>query len=183
MIRILHHIPSDELAAVYPLPAMHHLPLWEFGTLLHNLDADVPTDARTAMIEAVKRLDRRHEWTDVVACHGDVHPGNVLQTRQGPVLADWDLMCRAPRSLDHAVVMRWPDRYGGEPDMYRQFARGYGWSAVDDGVAQALGELRLLAATLLRLRATVPNGPGRQEALRRCRYWTDGARASRWTPQ
>jgi Ser/Thr protein kinase RdoA (MazF antagonist) len=35
-------------------------------------------------------------------CHGDVHPGNVIMTADGPRLIDWDGATRAPAGLDLA---------------------------------------------------------------------------------
>ena len=35
-------------------------------------------------------------------CHGDVHPGNVIMTADGPRLVDWGSATRAPADLDLA---------------------------------------------------------------------------------
>ena len=35
-------------------------------------------------------------------CHGDVHPGNVIMTADGPKLIDWDGATRAPAGVDLA---------------------------------------------------------------------------------
>ena len=42
---------------------------------------------------------------------------------------------------------------GGAPGIYEAFADGYGRSFRDDPIAEGYAELRLLAATLMRLRA------------------------------
>ena len=59
-----------------------------------------------------------------MVCHGDVHPGNVIQSADGPVLLDWDLLCRGPAAWDHAPLMTWTERWGGEPGIYEAFADG-----------------------------------------------------------
>ena len=80
-------------------------------------------------------------------CHGDVHPGNVVMTAAGPVLLDWDLLCRGPPGWDHAMLLRLP-RWGRPARWYEEFAAGYGRSLADDPVTIAIAELRLVAATL-----------------------------------
>ena len=73
-------------------------------------------------------------------------------TADGPVLLDWDLLCLGPPGWDHAMLLRLP-RWGWPARWYDDFAAGYGRSLADDPIANALAELRLVAATLMRLRA------------------------------
>ena len=124
------------------------------------------------------RWDEEADAADLVVCHGDVHPGNVVMTTDGPVLIDWDLMSRAPAGWDHAPLMTWTERWGGAPGVYEAFADGYGRSLRGDPVAEGYAELRLLAATLMRLRAGRSDPAARIEADRRLAYWRgdpDGA--------
>ena len=95
-------------------------------------------------------------------CHGDVHPGNVLQTADGPMLIDWDLLCLGPAAWDHAPLMTWTERWGGEPGLYEAFAERLWPSLRGDPVAEALAELRLVAATLMRVRAGREQPAGRR---------------------
>ena len=37
-------------------------------------------------------------------CHGDIHPGNVIMTADGPRLIDWTFSIRAPAALDHGFT-------------------------------------------------------------------------------
>lgn len=37
-------------------------------------------------------------------CHGDLHPGNVIMTAEGPRLVDWSGPVRAPAAWDLAVI-------------------------------------------------------------------------------
>ncbi len=120
---------------------------------------------------------------DTVVCHGDVHPGNVIQSEQGPVLLDWDLACRGPAAWDHAPLMTWTDRWGGEAAVYERFAEGYGSSIRGDRLAEAIAELRLVAATLMRVRAGRTNAAAASEARSRLRFWRGERDAPQWNAQ
>jgi Ser/Thr protein kinase RdoA (MazF antagonist) len=48
-------------------------------------------------------IDRLHEPGDGL-CHGDIHPGNVIMTADGPRLIDWTFSIRAPAALDHGFT-------------------------------------------------------------------------------
>ena len=37
-------------------------------------------------------------------CHGDLHPGNVIMTAEGPRLVDWVSTVRAPAAFDLAYI-------------------------------------------------------------------------------
>jgi Ser/Thr protein kinase RdoA (MazF antagonist) len=116
----------------------------------------------------------------MVLCHGDVHPGNVMQTDAGPVLLDWDLMCTGPAAWDHAPMMSWSERWGGRPGEYEAFAAGYGRSLRGDAVAESLAELRLVAATLMRVRAGRNDAAAAEEAERRLQWWRGEPDAPPW---
>src|SRR5829696_1360562 len=115
-------------------------------------------------------------------CHGDVHPGNVLVDDEGPVVIDWDLLCIGPREWDLAPMMRWADRWGGRPDDYDAFRAGYG-RPVDEAVLNAIAEMRLLVATLMRLKRARLDPAHAEEAWRRLAYWRGDAEAPAWRPQ
>jgi Ser/Thr protein kinase RdoA (MazF antagonist) len=119
----------------------------------------------------------------VVLCHGDVHPGNVVATADGAVLLDWDLLCTGPAAWDHAPMMTWTERWGGAPGLYEAFAAGYGRSMRGDDVAESVAALRLVAATLMRLRAGRHDEAARAEAERRLRWWRGDADAPPWQAQ
>ena len=118
-----------------------------------------------------------------VVCHGDVHPGNVLPTADGPVLLDWDLLCRGPAAWDHGPLMTWTERWGGEPGIYERFAEGYGTSLRADPLGEAVAELRLVAATLMRVRAGAADPLAAAEAQRRLRWWRGDPDAPTWQTQ
>ncbi len=90
-------------------------------------------------------------------------------------------MCLAPAAWDHSALLTWASRWGGPPQWYGEFAAGYGRSMEQDPVAVSLAELRLVAATLMRLRAGRHDPAAMPEAQRRLEYWRGDPAASMWT--
>ena len=106
IVRRVHSIAPDALPVDYPLASPRDLPWWDFETLLADTADLVDAPARAGIDDA---LERRAGWravgggrADHVVCHGDVHPGNVVMSADGPVLMDWDLLSSAPAGWDHA---------------------------------------------------------------------------------
>jgi Phosphotransferase enzyme family len=119
---------------------------------------------------------------DLVVCHGDVHPRNVLMHDDGVVLIDWDAICLGPPAWDHAALMTWPERWGGAPSTYSDFARGYGADLRDGPLAQQLATLRLLAPTINMIINGARDPICAAEARGRIRYWLGDPDAPSWTP-
>lgn len=182
-IRMVHETDPSGLPSGVPLPMPTALPWWRLHALLDEHLSDLD-DAAARGIRAV--IDRHAAWptyTDRVVCHGDVHPGNVVMAVDGPVLLDWDLLSWAPAGWDHAPMMTWASRWGGRAGEYEEFADGYGRSFRDDPAATAFAELRLVAATLMRLGAARRDPRARSEAELRLRYWRGDPDAPPWTAQ
>ena len=186
MIARLHLIERSDLPSGYPIPFCGDFPWWNFASLINEVGDQLDTTSRVAIEAAIARdlplLNEQRERIAVV-CHGDVHPGNVIQSAQGPVLLDWDLLCCGPPAWDHAPLMTWTQRWGGEPGIYEAFAEGYGRSLRDDPLAEAIAELRLVAATLMRVRAAKSNPSAVEETELRLRYWRGDPNAPQWNPQ
>lgn len=185
MVARLHHLDVDEIAANFPLPFCGKFPWWRFDAQFAEVGAELDEASRAALQRAVDQdlpLLWNRDDADVV-CHGDVHPGNVLPSASGPVLLDWDLVCHGPAAWDHAPLMTWTERWGGEPHVYESFAAGYGRSMRGDALAEAIAELRLVAATLMRVRAARTDPAAAAEAQRRLRYWRGDPEAPQWNPQ
>jgi len=182
MVRRVHELADDELPTAYPRPPAAAFPWWQFETLLTAVSDELDGAARSGLETAI---DRHRWWTaaesPLTTCHGDVHPGNVMATVAGPVLLDWDLLCRAPAAWDHAMLVRAERWAGCDPAWYDAFAAGYGWCGRDDPLLAAISELRLAAATLMRLVAGRADPAATVEARRRLAYWRGDPDAPRWT--
>lgn len=183
VVRRVHELAPDDLPEGYPLPSPADFPWWRFDSML----ADVAPHLDDEAVEGVRAaIDRHRGWERfdaTVVCHGDVHPGNVMMTEGGVVLLDWDLMCLAPRGWDHGPMMTWAERWGGVAGEYEAFADGYGWSARGDRGAEAFAELRLVAATLMRVKAGLVSPAAMPEAQRRLDHWRGRDDAAAWNAQ
>jgi Ser/Thr protein kinase RdoA (MazF antagonist) len=183
MVQTVHGLDRAALPESVPLPSPTTFPWWDFPVLLDRVQPVLDDAARHGIESAI---ERHRDWTtDVgaVVCHGDVHPGNVVMTAGGATLIDWDLLCWAPPGWDHAAMLTWARRWGGNGDEYPAFAAGYGRSLADDPVAVAFAELRLVAATLMRLDAGMRDPSAMPEAQRRLAYWRGDPDAPPWTAQ
>jgi len=181
MVRRVHDWPVDEVMPHHALPRAADFPWWQVETILAEVDDLLDGGAREGLGAAIAAHgDWRDRTTALVVCHGDVHPGNVLQTDDGPVLLDWDLLSLAPAAWDHAPMLTWEHRWGGEAGMYEQFATGYGADLRDGPLARSLAVMRNVAATLMRLRAGRADPVAAAEAQRRLAYWRGDPAAPQW---
>jgi hypothetical protein len=183
MVRKLHGVDPVRLPPGVPLPAPTVFPWWNLDELLARTAPVLDAEARRGIERTMERHRGWREFSGSVVCHGDVHPGNVIMAAEGPVLLDWDLLCWAPPGWDHAPLMTWATRWGGPGGEYEAFARGYGASLTDHPHAVALAELRLVAATLMRLVAGMADPAAMPEAQLRLRYWRGDPGSPHWTAQ
>ncbi|MFM7686116.1 MAG: phosphotransferase [Actinomycetota bacterium] len=187
MVRRVHSLPADDVPDLSWCGDFAH---WRIDEMLAELGASVDSAALTGMRAC---LERAGDWRAAmrsapqVVLHGDLHPGNVVQSADGPVLLDWDLRCTGPAAWDHGPLLRWGDRWtaawGGSAGSYQRFADGYGVSQHDDPLTVTLAELRLLVATLMRVRASLADPAAVTEARRRLAYWRGEPDAPLWSPQ
>ena len=185
IVAAVHALPPDAVPDDYPVPSPTVFPWWDFDTLLADVGADIDVAALDGLVATV---ERHRGWRaavdrDPVLCHGDVHPGNVMMTGRGPLLVDWDLLCLADPAWDHAMLAHHHRRWGGDPAVYDAFSLGVGGSRRDEPLTSALGELRDVAATLLRVRAGRHDEAARAEAERRLRSWRGDPDAPVWRAQ
>jgi hypothetical protein len=183
MVRRVHGIDPVTIPKQMPAPSPAVFPWWDFDTMFVATAPLIDEGARHGIRDAIERRRGWSDFEDTVLCHGDVHPGNVIMTDDGPVLIDWDLLCTAPAAWDHGPLMTWSERWGGMPGTYESFADGYGWSARGDADAEAFAELRLVAATLMRVQAAQRNPDAVAEADARLRYWRGEPQAPQWRAQ
>lgn len=172
-VRDVHAVAAAEVPAGYPVPRPSRFPWWSFEPLMAELADLLDDGARRGLAAAIERHAGWQQAIEVdpVICHGDVHPGNVLVSTTGPLLTDWDLLCTANRAWDHAMLTTYAERWGGDPAVYRAFAEGYGVDLSADPLTSALGDLRNVAATLMRVKTGRTDPTARTEAERRLRYW------------
>lgn len=185
IVAAVHALPLAAVPSEYPLPSPTVFPWWDFDRLLDEVGSDIDAAALDGLRGAVEtnRGWRTAVEVDQVLCHGDVHPGNVLMTGRGVLLVDWDLLCVANPAWDHAMLANHHRRWGGDPSVYDAFAAGAGRDRRDDPLTRALGELRDVAATLLRVRAGRHDEAARAEAERRLRFWRGDPDAPVWRAQ
>lgn len=185
MVHLVHDLDPGVLPASVPLPSPSRLPWWDFDALLERTTSALDEASRHGIEVAIERHRNWQSFGGQVVCHGDVHPGNVMMSADGPVLIDWDLLCWAPPGWDHGPMLTWADRWAGRdtPAEYEAFAEGYGRSMADDPAALAFAKLRLVAATLMRVAAGMTDREAMPEAELRLRFWRGDPDAPAWTAQ
>lgn len=183
MIRRVHDWPAEEVRGHYPLPFCGDLPWWNAEAGLASVADLLDEGSILALRSAIETHGGwRKRASSRVVCHGDLHPGNLVQTATGPVLLDWDLLCEGPAAWDHAVVLTWEHRWGGDRGMYADFAAGYGESLAGDGLTESLAVMRNVIATIMRVKAGRDDPRAAHEAARRLRFWRGDADAPQWRP-
>jgi Ser/Thr protein kinase RdoA (MazF antagonist) len=131
---------------------------------------------------ALRDWQVRARREQLVVCHGDLHPQNVLMRGDEVVILDWDAICVGPPAWDHASLITWADRWGGAPGSYPDFARGYGADLRESSLAKELAALRLVAPTINMIINAGRDRSYAAEARARMRYWLGDADAPMWTP-
>jgi aminoglycoside phosphotransferase (APT) family kinase protein len=59
--------------------------------------------------------------------HGDAHPNNLLYTRHGTLLGDWDHVSYGPREWDLVQALYFHRRFPAPADDLDAAAHAYGW--------------------------------------------------------
>jgi Ser/Thr protein kinase RdoA (MazF antagonist) len=84
---------------VSPPPEAFHLRGWMDAEFRLSGDI-VPKHIASGILALIDRLQQPGDGL----CHGDIHPGNVIMTADGPRLIDWTFSIRAPAALDHGFT-------------------------------------------------------------------------------
>jgi hypothetical protein len=79
-----------------PPPGAFHLRRW-MDTAFRLSGDIVPKHIASGILALIDRLQHPGDGL----CHGDIHPGNVIMTADGPRLIDWTFSIRAPAAFDH----------------------------------------------------------------------------------
>jgi hypothetical protein len=175
LIRHLHSLP---LAPVR-LPASNLL-----GSLRADLAAstEVPARQQRWLLARADDLEQQYRDSQTVLgtglVHGDAHPGNLLATPGGIVLADWDSVGHGPRELD-LVPTSLGYRFGRPPAEWQAFCAAYG---ADPGRLPSLPllrqfrELQALAAYI----RNADNPAFRAELAKRIHSLTTASQTEPW---
>ena len=186
----LHRLEPRSVADIHPLPRAADFGWWDLGPILTGFAEGgvdfVSTGELQRLVDEWSELGptlrRARESDGLVVCHGDLHPGNVVvdSITGRTVLLDWDLVSLAPTGWDHAPLVGWAPRWGDDHRAYDEFASGYGTDLRDDRDTASLARLRLLVATVMRIRAAMIDPGAVPEVRNRLRYWTEGESAPPW---
>lgn len=139
LLRELHDITDPGL----DLPAMP-APLRSVTTALashpHVLDAGDCTWLAGQIGECERRWAGMRFALPTGLVHGDAHPNNLLYTRRGPLLGDWDHVGHGPREWDLVQSHYFHRRFPEAGDDLNAAALAYGrdlreWPGIDDLVA------------------------------------------------
>ena len=187
-VRCLHDIPAATLTSLIPVPEYRLFRWLDVHGTLAGIQAARALEAPALAVLYAEATALKNWWNDsvangVVVCHGDVHPHNVLVSEHGQYLIDWDSICLGPRQLDHAALLTWETRWGGQPGLYESFARGYGGDFRNDKSAELLARFRNLVATVNMVARGIDNEALRSEAHVRLRWWLGDPNAPPWSAQ
>lgn len=82
----------------------------------------VPEPIATGILALIERL-RPGDGL----CHGDLHPGNVIMTAEGPRVVDWTSAVRAPAAFDlactHVILVEVTPAFTHDPERPRAYNR------------------------------------------------------------
>lgn len=134
------------------------------------------------LLDRLNELQRRYDagtWT--LGCgliHGDAYAENLIQTRNGPVLADWDSVSYGPREQD-IVPTSIRHRFGRPAAEWRQFCAAYGVHHDDLPGLTLLQEMREVR-TLVPYIRSIANPTAQAEARRRIDDLMSGTQREPW---
>ena len=80
-----------------PPPGVLALRGW-MDAWLRSAGGTLPAPIAPGILALIERLQPADEL-----CHGDLHPGNVIMTAEGPRLVDWSGTVRAPAAYDLGI--------------------------------------------------------------------------------
>ena len=131
------------------------------GAWLRHSRGRIPTPVATKVVALIERLQPGDGL-----CHGDLHPGNVIMTAEGPRLEDWSGTVRAPAALDlgfsHVLLTELAPEVADDPERPRavyaaleaEYARLAGISPA--ALAAAIESYLPIALVLVFLGGAVP---------------------------
>jgi Ser/Thr protein kinase RdoA (MazF antagonist) len=134
------------------------------------------------LLDRLNELQQRYDaatWT--LGCgliHGDAYAENLIHTRDGPVLADWDSVSYGPREQD-IVPTSIRHRFGRPEVEWRQFCAAYGVNPDDLPGLALLSEMREVR-TLVPYVRSISNSAAQVEVRRRIDDLMTGMQKEPW---
>jgi Ser/Thr protein kinase RdoA (MazF antagonist) len=175
LLRRLHEIgtPHTHLPVTSPL-----------GTMLEDTTrcSWLDESRKSWLLDRLNELQRRYDaatWT--LGCgliHGDAYAENLIQTRSGPVLGDWDSVSYGPREQD-IVPTSIRHRFGRPAAEWRQFCAAYGVNPDDLPGLALLREMREVR-TLVPYVRSIGNPAAQTEVRRRIDDLMSGTQKDPW---
>jgi hypothetical protein len=175
LLRRLHEVqaPPIRLPATSPL-----------GTMLEDTKrcSWLDEQMKSWLLDRLDELQRRYDvatWT--LGCgliHGDAYAENMIHTRGGPVLGDWDSVSYGPREQD-IVPTSIRHRFGRPAAEWAQFCAAYGVNPDDLPGLALLREMREVR-TLVPYIRSVGNPAAQAEVRRRIDDLMSGTQTVRW---
>jgi Ser/Thr protein kinase RdoA (MazF antagonist) len=132
------------------------------------IDEDDVEILRDRAEDALRRIRKVRSELGEGLLHGDAHRQNAAVGPLGPVLLDFENVCRGPREWDLIPTALRFERFGGDEREWAAFSEGYGYDVREWPGYKALLELSALSETCFTL---VNYSRFRQEAEKRLRYW------------
>jgi hypothetical protein len=175
LLRRLHEIGT---------PDVHLPPTSPLGTMLEDTTRCRWLDERRKswLLDRLHELQRRYDagtWT--LGCglnHGDAYAENLIQTRTGPVLGDWDSVSYGPREQD-IVPTSIRHRFGRPTAEWGEFCDAYGVNPDDLPGLALLGEMREVR-TLVPYIRSIGNPAAQAEVKRRIDDLMSGTQREPW---
>jgi Ser/Thr protein kinase RdoA (MazF antagonist) len=133
-------------------------------------------------MEARKELLQIHSARGVSLVHGDATPSNVIQTKQGPLLIDFDLAGVGPPEWDLMAAVVSHRRFGLALEYVHCFLEAYGCDPGESESFRILRKVRELLDTSFALTLSGIDIRAERELDVRMRAWLTPDDRSGWTP-
>jgi Phosphotransferase enzyme family len=175
LLRQLHQQPPPPI----DLPATNPL-----GSLRADMDrcAWLTEPQRSWLTSRCDDLERQYAQTPWTLgrglLHGDAYHENIIHTRDGPILADWDSVSYGPREQD-LVPAKMRTRFGEPASDWDQFCAAYGFDPSELPGLPVLLQMRELRALAAYLRS--PSPAARAEVGRRLTDLMTGIQTRPWS--
>ena len=138
------------------------------------------------LTDLYRHLEPRYAGLEFAApfgmIHGDAHRGNVIPTKSGPVLTDFEVVAWGPREWDLTPTAMAMDRFGLPRATYESFSRTYGFDVTAWPGYPVLRSVRELTMTTWLMQIIDVSPERRHEFEHRITTMRNGKRTELWHP-